>query len=123
MVGAQKACGEGCKGMGRRSVQWLQQSSTANSQVEKSRCRNILKGPIFQSMYDCFCYRNMLGSGPYISKDCKISANLLAKVLKQRSAAQAAYTACDAVLRPELSCCGFGLIPTPLAKPFPDGTG
>lgn len=64
----------------------------------------------------------LLCSCPHLSKYCKISANLLAEILKQRPAAQAAYTACDAALGPELSCCGLGLIPTPLPKPFPDGT-
>lgn len=55
--GAQKeACWEGCNGMG-RTVQWVQQSSTVNSQGEKSRCRTILKGSTFQSTYDRFYYR------------------------------------------------------------------
>lgn len=59
----------------------------------------------------------------HIFQKTKMSAYLLAEIVKQRPAAQAAYIACDAALGPELSCCGLGLIPTPLPKPFPDGTG
>lgn len=64
--------------------------------------------------------KQQLCSCPYLSKDCKISANLLAEILMLRPAA---YIACDAALGPELSCCGFGLIPAALPKPFPGGTG
>lgn len=100
----------GCKDMGRRTDQWVQQRSTTSLQGEKSRCGNILRGPTFQSTYDCFCYRIILCSCPHLSKDCKIAANLLAEILKQRPGVQTAYIACDAALGPELSCCGFGLI-------------
>lgn len=68
--GAQKkACWEGCKDLERRTVQWVPQSSTAGLQGEKSRCRNILKGPTFQSAYVFFCYRRTLCSCPHLSKD------------------------------------------------------
>lgn len=47
--GAQKEAWEGCEDMGRRTDQWVQQSSTASSQREKVKVREYPEGPLFRA--------------------------------------------------------------------------